>query len=490
MPPSSQNYAPLLAGPSSHYDGGNAGSFEQPSHGPTNGHTQTKGQMPLLPVNGSEDRSDSLDSPLGSGVQLDKYGKPLVLHSASLLACTAAMANTILGAGMLGLPHAMAESGYVLGTFLLLLSACASAFALHILSVSSMRVNIEPSSFFVVASRAVPKATFLIDLAVAIKCFGVGTSFLVIIGDLVPEAIETLFGSGHHSILYSRRFWIAIYMGVAVIPLSCLRSLNALRFTATFSICFVAFLTGVITLYALIPALDECAGYDSVAECRGATHVATMHLGTLKVLSIFIFGFTCHQNIFSACNELQNLTVPRINKVIGGSIGGALSCYLLIAISAYYSYGSEVKSNVLKNYPPNAVLAIARLLIATNVAFCFPMQCNPCRMSVSLLLHQWKHRNEPTENAKAHVPSEMRLTILTALITLSSMAVAMVIKDLGVVLAMVGATGSTTISYILPGLIFLKIHWEDEWTLKHYGAATLLGAGCVIIPACLTFIFL
>lgn len=83
------------------------------------------------------------------------------------------VAVCLVGAGMLGLPHAMATTGYILGVLLLFSAAGASAFALHLLSVSAMKVGVEPSSFYVVASRAVPRATWLIDLAVAIKCFGV-----------------------------------------------------------------------------------------------------------------------------------------------------------------------------------------------------------------------------------------------------------------------------------------------------------------------------
>ena len=87
-------------------------------------------------------------------------------------------------------------------------------------------------------------------------------------------------------------------------------------------------------------------------------------------------------------------------------------------------------------------------------------------------------------------PSESLLSVLTTLIVLGSLGVAMVVSDLGVILSIVGATGSTTISYILPGLIFLKLHGRESWTLKHYGAALLLAIGCVVIPSCLTFIFI
>jgi amino acid permease len=56
------------------------------------------------------------------------------------------------------------------------------------------------------------------------------------------------------------------------------------------------------------------------------------------------------------------------------------------------------------------------------------------------------------------------------------------------VLAVVGATGSTTISYILPGLVYCRLH--PKWTLVKVGAAALALLGCIIVPSCLTFIFL
>lgn len=246
----------------------------------------------------TESHSSGSPSPLlghtakgaASVTKYDDHGRPIAaLHQATLLACTAAMANTILGAGMLGLPHAMAESGFILGVVLLCLAGTAAAFALHLLSVSAQTVDVWPSSFYVVATRAVPSAAFLIDLAVAIKCFGVGTSYLIVIGDQVPEAIGSLIGHDHAGFLYDRRFWILVYAGGIVLPLSCLRSLNALRFTATISIGFVCFLTGVIALYAMVPSLDECAGV-AIEVCKGPTDLVQFDKGTLKILSIFIFG--------------------------------------------------------------------------------------------------------------------------------------------------------------------------------------------------------
>ena len=63
---------------------------------------------------------------------------------------------------------------------------------------------------------------------------------------------------------------------------------------------------------------------------------------------------------------------------------------------------------------------------------------------------------------------------------------ALFLTDLGTVLAVVGATGSTIVSYILPGAIYWSIHPASSG--KRMLAGALFGAGCVIMPVALGFI--
>ena len=46
------------------------------------------------------------------------------------------------------------------------------------------------------AQATVPSFTFLIELAVAIKCFGVATSYLIVVGDLMPDVVSSFTGEG------------------------------------------------------------------------------------------------------------------------------------------------------------------------------------------------------------------------------------------------------------------------------------------------------
>merc|ERR1711862_162944 len=76
---------------------------------------------------------------------------------------------------------------------------------------------------------------------------------------------------------------------------------------------------------------------------------------------------------------------------------------------------------------------------------------------------------------------------ITISFLLLSFLVAMVTKDLGVVLSLVGCTGSTLVTFVLPGLFFLKVHpcADVLWAL----AWLQLSVGLIIMPLALYYIF-
>jgi hypothetical protein len=94
---------------------------------------------------------------------------------ASLFSCFLNLVNTVVGAGMLGLPGALGGTGYLTGCWLMLMGAIFSAQGLVLLSMAAQQAGL-PSSFYSVARAAVPEYTVLIDCAVAFKCFGGKTS--------------------------------------------------------------------------------------------------------------------------------------------------------------------------------------------------------------------------------------------------------------------------------------------------------------------------
>ena len=213
-----------------------------------------------------------------------------LLNKASPFSCYICLANTIMGAGILGLPYALAQTGWLLGTIIMIFCACNSVFALHELAVCAALTS-KPSSFYSVAMKAAPDFVWLIDAAVAIKCFGVATSYLIIIGGVMPEAMQQMDAPYPWQ---SRHLWIAFSLAI-VAPVAFQNSLEVLKFTSTMSVVFVSFVAVVIICFVFpSTGLDACADVDDT--CVGDRYIANPDtLSVFGALPIFVFGFTCQQ---------------------------------------------------------------------------------------------------------------------------------------------------------------------------------------------------
>lgn len=111
------------------------------------------------------------------------------------------------------MPLAMSHMGILLGTFVILWSGLMAAFGLYLQSLCARYLERGTASFFALSQITYPNAAVIFDAAIAIKCFGVGVSYLIIIGDLMP-GVATGFNPEAESIpiLMDRKFWVTIFM--------------------------------------------------------------------------------------------------------------------------------------------------------------------------------------------------------------------------------------------------------------------------------------
>ena len=300
-------------------------------------------------------------------------GEELEEGHASLLSCFMTLLNTVTGSGMLGLPAAMAGSGFFGGGIIIIFASFFSGMGLHLLSRSA--ITSSSDSFYSVSRAAFKwdKSTIFIDLIVAIKCFGVATSFFITVSDCLVDATKWLCGTGHCApILTDRHFWVSIAV-LLVSPISFFRTLDALRFTNSLSIIIIYFLAICIILYAA-HVFNACEDESAmIGDCRGPTHLFRPFYSTLQTFPVFIFCFTCQQNIFTIVQEIRQRTQKRINIVILLTMITAFALYLTVAIDGYLSFGDKVKGDILLNYPQNLMLTILRILVAVMVCSYSPI---------------------------------------------------------------------------------------------------------------------
>ena len=387
------------------------------------------------------------------------------------------LTNTILGAGMLGLPFAFASCGFLVGPCMLLMFACTSVTALFMLAECGDCAG-RPATFNSVAERAMPGSGILIDVAVAIKCFGVATSYLIVIGDSVPKSVVSFGGSG---IWLERRTWTLLALVFAA-PLAYMKKITALRNVALAALTCVLLITVMIFLFSLNlgEPFDQCPADGAIAtSCPpGPVVPFTTPVGTLRALPLFVFSYTCHQNIFSITNELHMPTRSRNLLVCASAVGTALCVYIVLGGAGYMTFGNKVAHDILANYPAtNMIVSLARLAISFVVTCCYPLQAHPTRACLTTIANRL---------LGGGLDANVVHYTITTVFVLTTATIAMLIDDLGIVLSIVGATGSTIVSYILPGLCYLLLFPKRA---TRWVGLVLLIAGVCFMSVSLYLIF-
>lgn len=441
--------------------------------------------------------------------------------------------NTIIGAGILAMPYGLKSNGLLFGSALIVWSALTSSFGLYLQNKVAKYTNQQGAvSYFSLCQLTYPQLSIIFDGAIAIKCFGVGVSYLVVIGDLMPKIMESI-GCADDSLFMERNFWITIFMFLIVTPLSYLKKLDSLKYTSVVALISVVYLVCLVVGHFL---LDSTAGSE------------TIHYGpvswrlTLASFPIFVFAYTCHQNMFAILNELEpsekdGSQTRQSNIIIRNAILIACSSYLIVGILGYLTFGDTVNANIITMYPKDSIVSlIGRLCIVIMVSLSFPLQCHPCRGSVNHVIHFIQNgvssehirrgsspgggyvaipdggdshsvdesfvSTTPMEGAHdtdGHDPVIVPLTknrfyIITTFIVTASYITAISVKSLAHVLAFVGSTGSTSISFILPGLFgYMLIKPLDGTnkltkieTLSKYGGLALSIWGVIVMFVCLS----
>ncbi|SCU89741.1 LAFA_0E20516g1_1 [Lachancea sp. 'fantastica'] len=421
--------------------------------------------------------------------------------NASAFFSTINLVKTIVGAGMLAVPYAFRSDGILVGAVLVFIGAITSGFGLFLLAKCSKALK-EPrtSSFFTLCSITYPSLSLLFDFSMFVQCYGVGLSYLVLVGDLLPGILGG-----------TRNGWI-LGSAVVIVPLVLLKKLDSLKYSSVLGLFAIAYLVCLI----LGSFVENTLLTDNYKQIRGDVSWIDVYdlKGMISTFTIVIFAFTGSMNMFSIVNELKDNSLSNINKVVSTSMIISCVLFLSVGVCGYLTFGSNVSGNIMLDYNPESHwTVIGKMCLGAVVILSFPLLFYPCRIAANNMVHWIRityvefeeepiddgENNDPTapitmviedeedrlllgadnsyqatscqdtshdleENA-LNVPkptdtvpfSDKSFYITTAILITSLYLLALKVTSFALVLGLVGATGSTSISFTLPGLFGYKL---------------------------------
>ncbi|ORZ36283.1 transmembrane amino acid transporter protein-domain-containing protein [Catenaria anguillulae PL171] len=403
---------------------------------------------------GGKGRSEGLHSPLLSSSSSSVDGRSsLTLHSnelesfdmilddnaakSSVVGATLNFTNSIIGAGIIGLPYAFKEAGFVLGVVLLVVLAFLVAWTVVLLVKCGKMVS-KTSYQDLVNAAFNGRGQFLITFFHHVRV-------PVIIGDSLPPVLKALFGVTDDPWYFSRSILVISSTLFVTLPLSMQRDMAALAKTSAVSmVSIILIVTAVIFSAFSVP--DTLRGDPT-------QRFTVIGDSPAKAIGVISFAFVCHHNTFIIFSSLSTPTLDRFSRVTNLSAGISLVACLILALAGFWTFTDKTQGNVLNNFPPDHLgINLARLAFTLNMYTTYPMELFVARHVMEDYLY-------PGHKAAGWA----RHTMWTVGLVMASLLVAVGVQDVSVILEVTGGVAATALAYILPPWCWLRLAGSHKW---------------------------
>ncbi|KAI6381062.1 hypothetical protein MCOR25_001360 [Pyricularia grisea] len=420
--------------------------------------TETERRLPLL--TNIEAPSVSLantDWVDGGGEWAEEHNRP----KSGLRAAFMNMANSIIGAGIIGQPYAFKNAGLLAGVFLLISLTVVVDWTICLIVINSKLSG--ANSFQGTVERCFGKPG-LIAVSVAQWAFAFGgmVAFGVIVGDSIPHVFLAIWPNLRSipvlGLLADRRAVIVIFtLGISY-PLTLYRDISKLAKASTFALVSMLVIVFTVVIQGLLTPKELRGSFD--------TSLLTVNTGIAQAIGVISFAFVCHHNSLLIYGSLEKPTIDRFSRVTHYSTGVSMLACLLMALAGFLTFGDKTLGNVLNNFPAdNTMVTIARLCFGLNMLTTLPLEAFVCRE----VMFNYYFPGEPF-NLNLHL-------IFSSAIIVSAMALSLMTCDLGVIFELVGSTSACAMAYILPPLCYIKLA-SRSW--RTYCAWAVVVFGCLV----------
>ncbi|TGZ80353.1 hypothetical protein EX30DRAFT_332224 [Ascodesmis nigricans] len=381
------------------------------------------------------------------------------------------MANSIIGAGIIGMPYSFRQAGLGMGIILLVVLTVIVDWTIQLIAINTKLSGTD--SFQATMQHCFGKSG-LVAISVAQWAFAFGgcIAYCIIIGDTFPHVMTALFPGIENvpvlSLLANRRAAIVIFtLGISY-PLTLYRDISKLAKASAFALVSMAIIVFTVVVQGIsIPASERP---DTTND-----HIKLINTGIFQAVGVISFAFVCHHNSLLIYASLKTPTLNRFATVTHYSTSISMLFCILMACAGYLTFRSTTSANVLNNFASTNTMAnIARLCFGFNMLTTLPLEAFVCRE----VMEEYYFPGEPFNYA--------RHLILSTALVVSALSVSLITCDLGAVFELIGATSACALAYVLPAVCYIKLATRS-WRTWAAAAVAVFGGVVMVISLAQSF---
>nr|GLL40358.1 vacuolar amino acid transporter 1-like [Ipomoea trifida] len=344
--------------------------------------------------------------------------------------------NTFSGVGILSVPYALSEGGWLCLMIMVLvaISCCYTGLLLQKCMDSSQRIN---TTYPDIGERAFGnKGRWLISTFMYLELYFVSVEFLILEGDnlqkLFPNANVHL---GQLKLGPKQAF--VLLVALVILPTTWLRNLGLLAYVSAGGV-LASLLLVCCTFW--IGAKDG-VGFHERGEVWGSLS------GVIRALSLFSFCYSGHPVIPSLRNSMRDRT--QFSKVLILCFAVSTLNYGSMAMLGNLMYGRHLQSQVTLNLPTNKIASkIAIYITLANPITKYAIIVAPIAAAIEDVIQALSPRCNGVV---------IMLTMRTCLV-ISTVIVALTVPLFGPIMGFVGAFLNVALSFLFPCACYLKIN--------------------------------
>ncbi|XP_076841703.1 putative sodium-coupled neutral amino acid transporter 6 isoform X4 [Brachyhypopomus gauderio] len=305
-----------------------------------------------------------------------------VSRGASFTSSVFNLMNAIMGSGILGLAYAMANTGIVGFSILLVLVSSLAAYSIHLLLTLCDQTGL--TSYEGLGERAFNKTgKVVVACTILIQNIGAMASYMFILKSELPATILSFLRTEASGVWYEDGAILSVLVTLCVVlPLALLPKIGFLGYTSSLSFLLMLFFAAVVvvkkwTIPCPLPinATVSRVSNSSASDC--SVHLFVFSSKSAYAVPTMAFSFLCHTAVLPIYSELQRPSKRRMQNVANVGISLSLLVYLVSALFGYLTFYAQVDSELLHGYdaylPHDVLVMSVRLAILLAVLLTVPL---------------------------------------------------------------------------------------------------------------------
>ncbi|KAK6280855.1 PREDICTED: vacuolar amino acid transporter 1 [Theobroma cacao] len=361
--------------------------------------------------------------------------------------------NALSGVGILSIPYALAQGGWL--SLLLLVLVAVLCWYTGLLLQRCMDLNPLIKTYPDIGEHAFGyKGRAIVSLFMYLELYLVAVEFLILEGDNLDKLFPNM-GFKVAGLKIGGRQAFVLLTSLVVLPTTWLKSLGMLAYVSA---------GGVLASFILVVCIFWVGAVDGVGFHE--SNVLLNWRGMPIAISMFTFCYCGHSVFPTLCSSMRDRS--RFSNVLFVCFITSTINYVSMAVLGYLMYGEHLKSQVTLNLPIKT--------ISTKIAI-YTTVINP--------LTKYAIITAPITTAieeKSLFGNSRSLSIIirTALV-ISTVIVALTVPFFGYIMAFIGSFLSVTSSILLPCLCYLKTNkTAQKFGFELVIIVTILVAGSFI----------